>query len=57
MEEGDLDVYEQIIKRIFTSLTELQQEHHNTQSKLLIIRAYLSELEDTFADFTLTANI
>lgn len=51
------DSYEQISKRIFTSLSELQEEHHNTQSKLLIIRAHLSDLEDTFSDFILSANV
>jgi hypothetical protein len=39
--EGEADEYERMNLRIFISLKELQDEHHNNQSKLLIIRAYL----------------
>jgi hypothetical protein len=54
-EGGAGDEYELISRRIFEGLSELQQEHHNTQSKLLIIRHYLSELEEAFGDFSLSS--
>lgn len=46
-EAGDeeLGQYEEIIERIFETLQEIKQEHHNTQSKMLLIRNSLSDLE------------
>jgi len=58
IEEGvEQDDYAILNRRIFLSLKELQEEHHSTQSKMLIIRNYVSELEDIFAEFTLSSKV
>lgn len=39
-------------RRVFGALREIQGDHHNTQSRLLIIRAYMDDLDEAITGLT-----